>query len=170
MSTPTGLVSPVGSEQFPWVETCEPGGMSGATGIANYGYWFRVSVRRPITVTQMTISVGTASGEAVLAIYQSDGTTLTRLATTGAFTVVGSGGATQTVALGSSVHLVPGVSYYFALSIDNATASFNRLTSNVAIGGIRSRWMQKSSSHPLPASVALSALSALNTVYWILAD
>src|SRR5690349_5631390 len=119
------IAASIGGDQMDFIETCSPVGVSTATDAANQATFHRIRVSKSITVSQMTIFVATASGNIDLGIYQSDGTTLTRLASTGSTAVAGTN-AIQTINLSASVTTQPGIDYYLACSRDNATAAIAR--------------------------------------------
>lgn len=160
MSAPTGLVLPqMGGAQLPWVVSINPHGSSGAAGVANSGYFARVRVGRPLPITRMSCWVGTASGNVDLGIYQSDGTTLTRIASTGPTAVAGTN-TTQTIVLTSAVTLAPGVDYYLAIAADNATATFARHVGNNPMAALENWQITAATVFPLPTSIALSGMAA----------
>jgi hypothetical protein len=136
--------------------------------VANTGYWWWFRVDEAITVTTASIDVqATATGNVVVGIYSSDGTTFTRLAVSAA-TAIGPSTTIQTIALGSSVTLSPGVDYYAYFAADTASATFIRAavaSGRTASHNVKSR--SKTSEYPSSASVAISATATNGVCNWI---
>ena len=159
------ITIPAGTDQFDHVQTIEPVGVAVATTNANQANLVLVRVAKPKSVTSLTILIGVSSGNVDVGIYSWDGTTATRLSSSGT-TAVGTLNTTQTIALGATVVLVPGVNYFFALAPDNATASFGRMGSaDGDAGAYGSRSVLKASSFPLPST--LTSLSGNFFTPWI---
>ena len=173
MSAPTGLVMPPAGAQMPWVESAPAlVATAGAHG-ANEAYLYMVRVSAPLTVTQMTYYVGTASGYVDMGVYRSDGTTATRLSSTGSTTANGTN-TVQTIALTSSVTLVPGTAYYLAIAFDNGTVTSGRINTASANFGnattIRRRVLKYNTSFPLPATFTIASALTFAFHIWIMAD
>lgn len=156
-------------QQMPWVETI-PSYLIvvPATAVANQVYATRVRVGRAVTVTTMTIYVGTASGNVDLGIYTSadNGVTLTRVGSTGSTAVAGAS-ANQTISLTTPVTLLPGVDYYLAAAVDNGVASFGQFQTTVAPAtALGNLTLTKTASFPLPASLATLTAGA-TTLRWV---
>jgi hypothetical protein len=86
---------------------------------ANRAIYMPVYVQSPVTVTNMALIVSVQSGNLDVGIYSETGT---RLVSSGS-TAVGAAGL-QVVDI-TNTTLATGV-YYFAVCVDNTTASFNR--------------------------------------------
>lgn len=156
----------IGGEQPNWVEPIDGRYATGVgVGVANMVFltWFRVA--KPVTVQRCTISVSVQSGNLDVGLYASDGTNLTRLGSSGS-TACAAPGA-QTITLGSTITLVPGIDYYAAIAPDNATASFGRISGVAVPASTNTKSMQKATSFPLPASLAISGLSSASVSYWL---
>lgn len=171
MPTPSIGSVPPGGDQFPFVETIPFSVVSGnAAPGANFPAFYRKRVAKAITVSNITIYVATQVGNIDVGIYQSDGTTLTKIASSGS-TAVGSASAKQVVALTASVSLVPGVDYYFAVVADN-TSSIGRTAAliSTAIGAVDNMALTKALAFPLPATSTLASLSGIASIFWMRAS
>lgn len=148
------ITIPAGTGQFDYVSTVDGAGVGSlAVTVANQANLALVRVAKPKSVTALTVLIGTSSGNLDVGIYSWDGTTATRLGSSGS-TAVGTASTTQTVALTATVVLSPGTNYFFALACDNATATFGRLGSGDGdLGAYGSRSLLKTSSFPLPATI-----------------
>jgi hypothetical protein len=82
-------------------------------------------------MTKLSVFIGTASGNVDVGIYSSDGTTLTRLVSSGSTAAAGAS-AVQTITVASAA-LVPSFSYYLAVAPDNATVTIGRVAITSAI-------------------------------------
>lgn len=160
-----------GGDQMPYVSTLGlEAGQTAATLTANQAYLVRVRVAKPLTISTLTFFVGTASGNVDAGIYQSDGTTLTRLAAAGSTAAAGAS-ATQTLTLSAPVTLQPGIDYYIAFAADNATVTIARNSVvNSAIPFRGKRALQYATSFPLPASLVLASGAATVVVNWLFAE
>lgn len=160
MSAPTGLVLPqMGGAQWGFASTMDPAMTSGVqTLTANRAFLALVRVGRAIPMSQLSVYVGTSSGNLDVGVYVSDGTTLTRLASAGSTAMAGTN-TTQTIAV-SAITLSPGQNYYFAVALDNGTGTIGRAgTPGASIGSLGLRTISRDASFPLPASIALSGVS-----------
>lgn len=158
-----------GGAQFPYVETVAGYATTSDNNPGNgTAYWFAVRVAKPTPITSMVLSIGTGSaGNVDVGIYTTDGTTMTKVASTGS-TAVGAG-PSQTIALTAAYMLQPGQTYYFAFVADSGTPTFSRANSNKpAAGALGNRSLTKASVNiPLPTSQAISGCTAFNLPYWI---
>jgi hypothetical protein len=157
-----------GGDQMPWVETCPHWAVTTASGAgANFPLFYRVRVAKAIAVSSIAFYVATQNGNADVGIYQSNGTTLTKIASSGS-TAVGVAVAVQSIALTAAVTLQPGVDYYLALSLDS-TASIGRAASMVSapVAAADATALTKAAAFPLPASTTLASLSGVSNVYWL---
>lgn len=162
MGKPTGMsVAPgPGGGQFDFVE-CPPGGIgtAAASTTANMLYGGRVMVHRPLTVDQMHYVCNVSSGNVELAIYTYDGTTWTKVATTGAVASSGGSSAITTVALTAPYTLQPFVVYYLTIAADNGTITIARTSTHLGIN-LKNRGILRVTSYPLPASFTTIAAAA----------
>jgi hypothetical protein len=156
-----------GGQQMPYVESIPGivGANTPAALTANAAYFFRVRVAAPLTVTKISFMVGTASGNVDAGIYASTdgGVTLTRLVSAGSTAAAGSS-AIQSLTIATTT-LVPGVDYWLAFAVDNATATIGKTTVQNAISNRFARGNAKTSSFPLPSSVA--SLTANGNALWL---
>jgi hypothetical protein len=131
---------------------------------ANRAYLVHFRVGQPVSFGKGTIFVATAAGNADTGVYQSDGTTATRLASNGGTAVTGTG-AVQSLTF-TTVECVPGVDYYGALALtDGTTAAIARLTGlNANITILGRRLVSFASSYPLPASFTLASGTGSSTL------
>lgn len=152
---PSVQVAPSVNE-FPWLETF-PAPIIPAVGAlsANQALFSRVPrLQQPITVNYLRYYVGTASGNVDLGIYTWDGSVgFTKVATTGSTASSGTNAA-QIIALASPVVLVPGIDYFLAIAVDNATVTIGRFAFSGGAGAATQRCFSKTSSFALPSSVA----------------
>jgi hypothetical protein len=155
-----------GGAQPAFVESYNPCATAGAAGTltANQALLVLVRVARPMTVSTITVYVGTASGNIDAGLYESDGTTWTRLASAGSTAASGTN-ALQTLTLGSPVTLIPGKDYWLAFAADNGTVTVTRISGTSGPNGRGNRAIFKASSFPLPATI--TALSAASSVPWM---
>lgn len=148
-----------GGGQRDFVETIPGSVVTGASTLAaNTAYGVKVRVAAPVPVASVSIFVTTASGNVDAGIYESDGTTLTRKASSGSVAAAGAG-AEQVLAMTAGTVMIPGRDYYVFVSVDNGTVSIHRVLVNATISGIRKRVVSIGSSFPLPATIALSGVS-----------
>lgn len=168
MSKPTGLdVPPFGGGQMPFVQTRSVDGLSAATfPSANAVVFVRVRVSRSLVISTMRTFIGTASGNIDIGVYQSDGTTLTRLSSTGSTPASGTN-AIQAIALASPVTPSPGIDYYFAVAADNTTVTLARSAGTTVISAIGAQVMTLAASFPLPSTIALGSASGTSYSVWL---
>lgn len=166
-----GFINPSGGGgQFDAVESYPlAAGGTAATLAANTAYLAKVRVSRPVRITQMSYLVGTASGNVDLGVYQSNGTTLTRMGSTGSTAAAGSS-VIQTIALTATVWINPGVDYYLGIAPDNGTVSIGRVTPNSVVTTLGRRAVSIATSFPLPATITLSSTAGSSTLALIYAD
>jgi hypothetical protein len=127
---------------------------------ANIGaYCARSRVQPALSVTKLSVFIGTASGNVDVGIYSSDGTTLTRLVSSGSTAAAGAS-AVQTITVASAA-LVPSFSYYLAVAPDNAIVTIGRVAITSAISALGKRVQAFTSGFPLPSTLTLS--SGVNT-------
>lgn len=159
----------IGGNQMPFVETCPYYAVASSTAPgANFLVCFRVRVAKPTPLSAITAYVATQNGNVDVGVYQSDGTTLTKIASSGS-TAVGAAGAPQTIALTAGVSLQPGIDYYLAAIVDG-TASLGRAAALVAaaVGLVDKQAVTKAQTFPLPATATLASLSSgLSSVFWL---
>lgn len=157
------------SDQFDFVQTFDPRASVLATGTltANKANLSLVRVGKPVTVNGITFYVAAASGNADVGVYSWDGTTATRLASSGSTAVAGTA-ANQRIALGAAVTLLPGANYYLALALDNATATIGRFGTLAPPAGAGNKLISKTVSFPLPTT--LTGLVADLVSPWLHAD
>ena len=132
-------------------------GPSGATvaGVANTVYLTELLgvFGDAFTMSKFLYVVSTQSGNMDLGIYYSDDlSTFTRLFSTASFAVPAVGKTTTSFAA-QTIAPVAGRHWFFAVAVDNATAQFRAVDSNLTPA------YSKATSFPLPAS--LSAMTAL---------
>ncbi len=112
----------------------DPRLIAGVSVFATFGQVFsRVVAPKSGTLTTMAMFVGTSSGSVAIGVYdcgEASAGTYTQLLTSGS-TACGTAANWQ-VFSGLSLAVVGGRSYNFALSMDNATATFGRVTGNAA--------------------------------------
>lgn len=149
-------------ETVPWNTVS----VSGAPG-ANFLGCVWLTVLRELTVSQVKFYVATQNGNIDIGIYQSDGTTLTKIASTGS-TAVGAIGM-QTIALTGSVTLDPANDYYLGFILDG-TGSLGRPASlvNAAVSLQEKMAVTKAQTFPLPATTTLASLSSgIASIPWV---
>lgn len=134
------------------------------TPVANQVYLSKFRVGKAITIHTLVIYVAAAAGNVDLGIYSSDGTTLTKVGSTGSTAVVGSG-ATQSIALQADTSLTPGVDYYLAAEFSTGTTiSVHRSQINNLIGEIDKRAVSVAGgAFPLPATIPLASTSGTSS-------
>lgn len=169
MSLLTSLTRPANAQQMPYLQSDLPFGGTSSTLSANAVFVRRIRVAKPVKVSQVSVFVVTASGNLDIAVYSSDGSTLTKLASTGSTAVSGTN-ALQDIAFAFT--FLPGVDYYLAIAVDNGTASLWRVSvSGTNTANILSRGEQalfKASSFPTPSSITISGMSATGSSTWML--
>lgn len=160
---PFGQVKP--GLDLAYVEPVTPLIISETNLSANTAYFTRFQVDAPLTVNTITIYVGSNNtGNVDAGIYETTGSNLKRITSAGA-TALGSTSDIQSLTLGRSVALAPGATYYVAVAVVSASATIGAaILVDDAIGGLQSRWLQKSSSMALPATITSPAASA--TAVW----
>lgn len=162
-----------GGGQLPWLETFPVMGSAAGTATltANRLYLVRTRLAKPQTITKATVFNGaTVSGNVDPVIYSSDGTTLTKLVSSGG-TALSGANAGQDITLATTT-LPAGVDLYCGLAVDNATATLLRATLSFSgsgdAGGKANRNVSVSASYPAPSSIAAASLSTANTIPWVL--
>lgn len=110
-----------------------------------------------VTLASITIHVETPSGNIDIGIYEWDGTTMSRIVSTGATDASGfSSNSTKTLDI-TNIPLYRGTRYFFAVAADNTTLSLGRfsgVTADTPSQSIESIVaFYKGSSYPLPATV-----------------
>lgn len=166
-----GLILPR-ANQFPWVETVPAYAVLGSSAPgANFLLVHRITrLSEPLGVSQVKLEVATQNGNVDVGVYSSDGSTLTKLGSSGS-TAVGSANAVQTIALSASITLQPGVDYYLALIVDG-TAAFARSNgfTHASIGAADNMSLTKSVTFPLPSTSTIGSLSGIHLAYWLRAS
>ena len=123
------LIASTGGDQFDFVSSHGPitrtASIAAGTQTANSASLILVRVGRPITITSLTIYIGTASCIVDVGIFTRSGTTYTLVASSGSTAAAGTN-ATQTIALTAAYTLQPGIDYYFAEVADNGTVTIGR--------------------------------------------
>jgi hypothetical protein len=148
---------------LPYVESIPVTVATAAAALtANTAYLLKFRVRSKTRVKTISALVGTSSGNSDVGIYRSNGTTLTRMTSSGA-TVIAGTGAEQIHAL-ADVWLLPGVDYYLAYAADNATATIHRVAVTAAWGNVQKRAVSIATSYPLPATITLASTAGTTTV------
>lgn len=135
-------------------------------GGANAGNFISFQVFVAVTVTKayVRITSGGGSGNIDLGIYSSNGTTLTRIASTGS-TACPAASNNASLTFTASVTLTPGTLYYSAAASDNVIAALNGTAFTPPFSGTVSTWVATvPTSFPLPATVSVS--SFVNTKAW----
>ena len=102
------------------------------------------TVLTSVTVTGVRINVAVQSGNLDVGIYNES---RSRLVSSGSVAVGATGGQLIDIA---DTALAAG-RYYFAMAVNNVTASFTR---DVSMSSVLGRWQYEDSAFPLPASVA----------------
>lgn len=171
------LIDAAAVNPYPYIQTYDP---LNADFVAS-GAWTANDLRlmrlprlnAPMATTNATIFVGTSSGNGDIAVYQSadNGTTMTRVASTGSVALSGTNAAFTTALV---VDWEAGVDYWAGIALDNATATLGRLF-HLATGAGNAtltrpvRSALKGSSFPAPAD--LSSLTVpYGSLYWVLFD
>lgn len=159
------ITMPAGLGQLPWFAPIPPNGITSAQAFptANAAYGFRGRVSAPLAVSKIQYSVGAAAGNVDLGIYTStdEGTTLTRIASTGSTAVSGSS-TTQTINLTAAVTLAPGVDYWLFITADTITTlTIPRSSIPAAVGNPGNYYCSKASSFPLPSSIGSPLTSTI---------
>jgi hypothetical protein len=140
----------------PFISTMDIEANIGAVALsANNAYCARIRVQPALSITKLSVFIGTASGNVDVGVYSSDGTTLTRLVSSGSTAAAGAS-AVQTITVASTA-LVPGFSYYLAVAPDNATVTIGRVAITSAIAALGKRVQAFTSGFPLPSTLTLSA-------------
>lgn len=125
---------------------------------------------KAINAVDVRFEVTIQSGNISLALYELNGTTLTRVATTGAIPCPAVGGAVRSFT--AAAPLSPAKVYYAAISADNVTAKFkakiNAATNlmNVTSASVVGQLVYETSSgtvHPLPTTVSTVGLATTST-------
>jgi len=150
MSLLTSLISPIqtptdahiaaiaearvgGEDPTPYPITPVSGGSIAAWPGGNQGIFVKFRLGRGRHAVGLRVPVGTPSGNAKVALYASDGTTATQIALS-ASTALTATNDFQEIPFAAAVDLVTFTDYYGFLAVDNATATFYRLT--FGAGGI----------------------------------
>lgn len=143
-----------------------------AAGAANSVYLYRFAVAAPITLSKAELYLGaTAAGNLDLGIYTSNdgGTTFQRQAYAGSTAASGTN-AVQQVSLLAAYQCVPGVDYWQAFGLTDATLTVLRVAgTGVAMArGNKclvktSAWDAVSTPNGLPTTI--SSPTALNTLF-----
>lgn len=124
---------------------------NGAWPTANRAFVVQMIIESPMTITQMAVgNAATVAGNLSVGIYDQQ---FSRLVTSGAVAMAGAT-AVQVFDI-TDTALNPGV-YYFAMSSDSTTATFNRAQVNgnfLRCGGVG--YME--TAHPLPTTFTLNA-------------
>jgi hypothetical protein len=165
------IVPAPGGGQASYIETV-PAALSATAAAltANRAYLMHFRVVGPLTLATISVSVGTASGNICAGVYSSDGTTLTRIATTGSVAVVGAA-ANQTLTLTTPVEVLPGTDYFLAVAVDNATATIRHVSSlDFAWLALGRRNISIDSAFPLPATIALASTGGSSRMPLLLAS
>ena len=172
MSAPTGLIlPPFAGAQSDFLANVPIGAVGNAgSPLANFLVCYLVRTARVVAISSISVWIhaNPSGGNFDVGVFQSDGTTLTQLASSGS-TVAGSATTVQTVALTATVYLHPGIDYYYALITDNGTVTFGRASMiGAGIGAVEKQSVVKSQTFPLPTTVALSTLtSGVQSIYWL---
>lgn len=124
---------------------------NGAWPTANRAFVVQMVVESPVTVTQMAVgNAATVAGNLSVGIYDQQ---FSRLVTSGAVAMAGATAA-QVFDI-TDTALNPGV-YYFAMSSDSATATFNRAQINGNFGRCGGVGYMDT-AHPIPTTFTLNA-------------
>lgn len=118
--------------------------------VANRAIYVPFLVFQPLTAVKMFTGVGTASGNLDVGIYDSQ---QNRLVSSGSTAVVGTN-AIQIVDIADTL-LSPGL-FYFALALDNTTATINATAPAVALASAMGV-LSQSSAFALPATATFAA-------------
>jgi hypothetical protein len=118
---------PGGAERTPLIITAYSGGSVAAYPSANQGIFCKFRVGKGRTVTGIRVLNGTPSGNAKVALYSTDGTTLTQLALSASTALTGSN-VHQDILFTAAVGIAAGQTYAAFLVSDNATATFYRIS------------------------------------------
>ena len=147
-----------------------PNGQSLASPGAGYLIFARVLDDRPLSITGLTISVGATGGNVNLSVWSSDGTTLTRLGTTGSV-AVGAANAAMTISLGGSVAQPSApTTLYYAVIGDSATPTLHVAFGITAALAVDKRSFYTATSvsvTTLPATILLSTVANYDQVFWM---
>lgn len=100
-----------------------------ALGAANRARWQCFTCQLPHAVTSVRLWVGASSGNIDVGIYDSTGA---KLGSSGSVACP-AGAAGRSVNLSSTVHLIPGETYWAVLAADNNVATFMMNTASVGI-------------------------------------
>jgi len=142
-----------------WVGAPNPGvGTTSGTLAANAAYLICFQVFRAVTVSNTIIKVATQSGNIDVGIYSSDGTTATRLGSTGSIACPAVS-VRSVNALTAGVDLVPGTRYFAAFAADNATASLGIVTGLTPMVNPATYGGSIATSFPLPATITQASLA-----------
>ena len=145
-----------GGDQLPYLSLpAAPSATGVAWPAANTAEFIRFRVGKALAITQMAYGVGTAAGNVDLGIYAGDGTTWTRLASTGSTPAAGSG--TQTIALSAPLTLQPGTDYWLAMAADSTALAAMRQSFASPMGLFGFQYFAKAAAFPLPATVTVPA-------------
>jgi hypothetical protein len=130
---------------------------------ANQAYLIPIpNVITTTTLTRLTYTVATDSGNMDLGIFYSDDeATFTRLFSTGSFTVPAAGNKTTTIAQ-QTITPVAGRRWYYGFAADNATAFFGVQWDGGARAGVPGYF--KITSFPLPSSLTSMTAFGASTV------
>ncbi|MFM2007596.1 MAG: hypothetical protein RLZZ09_3251 [Pseudomonadota bacterium] len=128
-------------------------------------------ITKAMNAVDVRLEVTVQSGNISLAIYELSGTTLKRIATTGAIPCPAVGGALRT--LTTVAPLNPAKVYYAAISADNVTAKFKAKINaasnlmNVNSSSVQGQLVYETTAggvHPLPSTVSTVGLPNNTTV------
>ena len=103
------------------------GGAAAAWPASSTGIFVKFRVNKPRLASGLRVGIGSASGNAKVALYTSDGTTATQVATSGSTATAGSN-AQQDILFGTAKIVVPFQDYYAFLVCDNTTVTIFRTT------------------------------------------
>lgn len=156
-----------------WIETVPSvsGTFSAGAISANTAYLTRVRIDNPITVYYATYALGGTGGafNIDLGVYYSDGTTLTRLGSTGS-TVLGSINALTTNTVVGLPPLFPGMDYYIGLVCDSATPLIYKVLGTQLLTFYRSQVVAFTASFPLPPTLTLASGLQTTNQPWIMLE
>lgn len=150
--------------------------------VANVMVWTRVTIPYSGVLHDISVPIGTHSGNCILGIFDTSATTRNQLYTSGSV-APGSDNTWYTAPTDPALTVSAGDELDFALVADNATMTFGRCATLVAaalsqmptgfwpspLGGSNRIYASKAASFPLPATVSEATLATASAVPCIIA-
>jgi hypothetical protein len=138
---------------------------------ANTAYLTRVHIPDPMTCFEATHALGATGGafHADAGVYFSDGTTLTRLGSTGSQSLA-SVNALSSRAFTALFDVYPGFDYYVGFACDSATPTFMKCIGTAFITALRHQTIAFTSAFPLPSTLTVASGVITGNQPWVLIE